>query len=234
MIESHQVNDQTLSTYSVKKPGDEIIVAEFVFLHTAYGRVIAENFSITDTMLIMQDLDRVLSETSKLTDAIVFMKESFRQTLDVLSVTDGFQKSITRGLATVNEKVQVEDFVVTDSKIVTVSGIQVRQLTDTISINEAVKLASTKLRGESLSIVDSSDLIRIVNRTLNVLSDDEDPEADPTLVINYINVNDDRIVTRSVLISTKIVLDSLSVNDFLSATFVGTVAVEIIHGIEVS
>ena len=218
LINNAELNELIISTYSTKKPGDEISVAEFVFLHAAFGRIVAENFSVNDSLLIMQDLDRVLEETVQITDAIVLVHEFFRQTVDVLATSDGFQKQIVRDGDIVSDKVLSEDIQILDSRIVTVSGIHVRQLTDTISINEMVELLNTKVKDEALTILDASDLIRYMNRVL----------------IDDIDVVDDRIVGRGALTSTRTLTDSISLIDLIDIEFTSgkSRAGKILHGIE--
>jgi len=138
-------------------PGDRIeLLSDGVFLYTALGRLLFDNFEVDDAFTLRKIVDDQLSQVSDLTDALDIMRQVFRQVSEAISVGDNVNTSValarlnTDSLSTsdslaqllerqrtVDDSVTLKDFF---AKIVTVGE---SQQTFAVLLEEILNIADT-------------------------------------------------------------------------------------------
>ena len=76
-------------------PGDRVeLLSDGVFLYTALGRLLFENFEVNDAIVLKGIIDNQLLETSNLSDALSIMRQVFRQVSTAIAVGDNVNTSV--------------------------------------------------------------------------------------------------------------------------------------------
>jgi hypothetical protein len=182
-------------------------------------RALTESIDVIDDVIakVAGTVSRTLSDSIEIIDR-VRLSDSLLLADNVI-VADTFKKQIIRDTSSVvTNKTLVNNIDVTDDISVTRSGVTVRTLSDSISVTEFDEMEVYKVRIESLDVTDTDVQLRLVYRVTN----------------ESINVTEDIIVSRSAILNSEVVAESLLLIDRAVANRIDGrgKSAKILHGIE--
>jgi hypothetical protein len=210
------------SIFTKKRPGERIeLFTDALFIYYTYARLVQDNFSLTDQIILEQNLRRQLLDAASITDVVNTLVSYYRQLSDSISLTDDIRKTIIVP-DSVDNFVTVQDSVdVSDSIFAAFVGTSERIELDSLLVNEAALIQRFRARTAPEQIAIIADLLRLSHHKIRN---------------DYVAISDDLIVSRSAIINSATVQDSISVNDLLGNVETGTLLppsdIEIEHGIE--
>jgi hypothetical protein len=150
------------------RPGDRIEdMNDAIFLYTAMGRLIADNFDVEDAFVIGQGLDRIIAEAATLSDIIEIVRHAFRDLSETITLADSL------GVTLAIDRVASDSFAATDSQSLFATRHQVGS--DNVDVSDSFEKIVTvgessqtfvKIIEEALLLFDTPQLIfsGVVNR----------------------------------------------------------------------
>lgn len=197
------VNEKTLSDsiesiqdgggFSSKhfRPGDRITsFSEQLFLLSAFGRILADNFSPVDQVTVTKSVRKLLNDAASVEDANEILRESFRQVSDFLTIEDFVEKTVVRGASSeVFVKIIEDGIPLVDDVGLIFSGTNNRLLTDTVSLSDVRFMRAAVLVADYFPVFDGASAARYGKneKTLSdvlVMSDNTSSRASRSRVIS--------------------------------------------------
>ena len=189
IFENVDLSDNVITTYHRRSPGDRVTTFDSDEQREEHRRLISNAIDLVDAVVIEKSSHHVLSDfVQPLDEGFITDKDLLRnrQTSDSINATDNFVKTITFSDFVINSIVLTENIEVNDSVLITVGGIIVRTLSDSIVVSDDENFMNLKIFTDSLNVADDSIELRLI---YEVLSDD-------------IVVSDDVLVTRDTIINS--------------------------------
>lgn len=202
------------------RAGDRVATfTDAAFIIYTYGRLASDSLTATDQYIMTQKLRRDLIESADLNDFVNKIHYRFNELVDLITTKDKLKKTVTRGF--------VENF---------------RNVVDEITVSDSIDARFVGINNPSIP-PDTVDLLtaEFIDRfRARSLSEQVDTITELLLIIKTIRrrdrivMRDNVIVTRSAILNSAVVSESINIIDYLdidSGTLLGP-SVEVDHGIE--
>lgn len=220
--ESFAVIDDFIARHQKILPGEAVqLISDADIEFKANTEVLADSMAVTDFALPIKSKRVSLSDscTAK-DDGFITDKDLLRYRVlpDDFIVKDQIFKSIQKADYQIFSKTVPEEIAVNDYKFVTIAGIKIRVLPDSLAVHEKTFFIGNKTFAESATATDLQTSVKTHNRVM----------------ANTATVTDDRIVGRSAIINLITKSESFVTTDRKTATFKSgrPVSAHIRHGIE--